>query len=258
MSTILFNQIIFGPIKSRRLGISLGVNLLPAFGKWCSFDCIYCECGWNKDGKEDKKLPCAEDVILALEDRLQLMKAEGELPDTITFSGNGEPTMHPDFESIINNTLDLRQKYAPNAKVSVLTNGSRISIESVKRALLKVDNAIIKIDSCDESLIKLIDRPQYEYSLKKIVEGLEPFAEKFVLQTMFLKGKIDGNLVDTSTEELANGWRDLVRIVKPREIMIYTIDRETPLEGLEKVSIERMQEIAKPLIKEGFTVKISG
>lgn len=258
MSTILFNEIIFGPVHSRRLGTSLGVNLLPRFGKWCSFDCLYCECGFNKDGKEDNKLPTFEEVKVALETTLKdYTKNTGKI-DTITFSGNGEPTMHPDFAQIIDFTLEMRAKYCPGAKVSVLSNASQIHKPAVAAALLKTDNPILKIDSAIEETIRTIDRPQFTYSLKTLKENLEPFRNKFVLQTMFLRGEFEGKAIDNTTELEVTEWRKLVTDIEPREIMVYTVDRETPAANLQKVSVEEMEKITAPLKDLGFRISISG
>lgn len=258
MSTILFNEIVFGPVKSRRLGVSLGVNLLPRFGKWCNFDCIYCECGFNKDGKVDKKLPTIDEVRDALVDKLKNHDQKIGRIDNITFSGNGEPTLHPCFSEIIAITIALRDKYAKEAKVSVLTNGSRTGIKEVADALLKVDNAIIKIDSAIESSVRIIDQPQFDYSIEKITDNLLPFKGRFVLQTMFLKGSFRGECIDNTTDKEVNAWYEVVKKTEPREIMMYTIDRETPSQGLEKVTIEQMNRVAAPLIEAGFKITISG
>ncbi|MEN6618870.1 MAG: radical SAM protein [Rikenellaceae bacterium] len=258
MSTILFNQIIFGPVKSRRLGTSLGVNLSPQFGKWCSFDCLYCECGFNKDGRKDSKLPRIEEVKENLEAKLKEYTQNVGKIDTITFSGNGEPTMHPQFAEIIDLTLALRAKYTPEAKVSVLSNGSQTGKPKIANALLKVDNAILKIDSAFEETTMLIDRPQYDYSLDKLIENLKPFKGRFVLQTMFLRGEFEGRIIDNTTEKEVVAWRKLTEVMQPREIMIYTIDRDTPAKNLRKVSVVQMQKIAAPLIEKGFKVTISG
>lgn len=258
MSTILFNHIIFGPIKSRRLGSSLGVNLLPRFGKWCSFDCIYCECGWNKDGKADNKLPTKEEVRLALDTRLHALKEAGTPIDTITFSGNGEPTLHPDFPEIIDFTLQLRDKLYPSAKVSVLTNASGIGKAAVRDALMKIDNPILKIDSPVPSLMQQIDRPNEAYSLDKTIAYMKLFQGNFILQTMFLKGEVEGARIDCTNAEHCDAWRKLVRELNPREVMMYTIDRETPAKGLQKVSEEEMRAIAGPLQEEGFKIQIKG
>ncbi len=258
MSTSLFNSIIFGPVHSRRLGLSLGVNLLPAFGKWCSFDCIYCECGWNKDGREDKKLPTIEEVKEALEYSLKNIVEKGEKLNTITFSGNGEPTMHPHFADIIDFTLQLRDKFMPDTKVSVLTNGSRIGDINVRDALLKIDNAIIKLDSAFDSTALLIDRPQFQYSIENLIKNLEPFANKFVLQTMFLKGEFEGKYFDNSTPEEIEQWYKTVELIKPREIMIYTIDRDTPAKDLIKITLTELNKIALPLVEKGYKVIVAG
>ena len=258
MGTILFNHIIFGPIKSRRLGNSLGVNLLPKFGKWCSFDCIYCECGWNKDGKKDTTLPTKEEVFEAMSTRLHELSAEGTPVDTITFSGNGEPTMHPAFAQIIDFTLQLRDKLYPSAKVSVLTNASQLGKKEVRDALQKIDNPILKIDSPLEHLVEVINIPNAAYKLKDAIENIKLFNHNFILQTMFLKGVENGVEIDCTCKEHVEAWQNLVRELAPREVMMYTIDRETPAKNLQKVSVEEMEAIAAPLVNEGFKIQIRG
>lgn len=258
MGTILFNHIIFGPIKSRRLGNSLGVNLLPKFGKWCSFDCIYCECGWNKDGKKDTTLPTKEEVFEAMSARLHELSAEGTPVDTITFSGNGEPTMHPAFAQIIDFTLQLRDKLYPSAKVSVLTNASQLGKKEVRDALQKIDNPILKIDSPLEHLVEAINIPNAAYKLKDAIENIKLFNHNFILQTMFLKGVENGVEIDCTCREHVEAWQNLVRELAPREVMMYTIDRETPAKNLQKVSVEEMEAIAAPLVNEGFKIQIRG
>ena len=258
MSTILFNEIIFGPIKSRRLGNSLGVNLLPKFGKWCSFDCIYCECGWNKDGKKDTTLPTKDEVYSAMSDKLHQLWDEGTPVDTITFSGNGEPTMHPAFPQIIVFTLQLRDKLYPSAKVSVLTNASQLGKQEVRDALMKIDNPILKIDSPLEWMVEAINIPNQAYSLQKTIENIKLFDHNFILQTMFLKGVENGVEIDCTAREHVQAWQNLVRELAPREVMMYTIDRETPAKNLQKVTVEQMEAIAKPLVEEGFKIQIRG
>ncbi len=258
MATILFNEIVFGPIKSRRLGNSLGVNLLPKFGKWCSFDCIYCECGWNKDGKKDTVLPTKDEVYMALDEKLHTLSAEGTPVDTITFSGNGEPTMHPDFSDIIDFTLALRDKLYPDAKVSVLTNASQLGKEKVRETLFKVDNPILKIDSPLEKLVEVINIPNAAYSLAEAIANIKLFNHNFILQTMFLKGVENGVEIDCTNPEHVQAWQNLVRELAPREVMMYTIDRETPAKNLQKVTVEEMEAIAAPLKEEGFKIQIRG
>lgn len=247
-------ELVFGPIHSRRLGSSLGINLLPTKGKLCNFDCIYCECGWNKDGRGDRRLPSAGELRLALESKLKECGEQGVPIDSITFSGDGEPTLNPDFAKIIDITLALRDKYFPNAKVSVLSNATRIFRDDVFEALKKVDNPILKIDAPTDALAGRINQPQGEYHVEDVVADLMRFGGDFVLQTMFLRCAT----FDSSSPEVLEGWMNIVRKLKPREVMVYTLDREAPAQGLEKFSSERMRELVNPLIEEGFAVQIRG
>ena len=249
-----FEDIVFGPIRSRRLGSSLGVNILPAHGKMCNFDCVYCECGWNKDGVEDKLYPRCADVAAALEKRLSELSEQGVPVDSITFSGNGEPTMNPDFAQIVDETLRLRDRLYPEAKVSVLSNATMIGRESVFEALRKVDNAIMKIDASSDELIAKINKPTGAYSLDKVVEGLRRFEGDFILQTMFLRSEE----FDTVKDGALSRWMDIVRELKPREVMVYTIDRETPDKTLGKFTVEQMAALVQPLLDEGFNIQIRG
>lgn len=247
-------ELVFGPIRSRRLGSSLGINLLPTKGKLCNFDCVYCECGWNKDGLGDRRLPTAEELREALEAKLRECLAQGTGIDSITFSGDGEPTLNPDFARIIDITLELRDRYFPQAKVSVLSNATRTFREDVFKALRKVDNPILKIDAPTDELAGRINRPQGEYHVGDVVADLARFDGDFVLQTMFLKSPS----FDSSSPEVLEGWMDIVRKLRPREVMVYTLDREAPARGLEKFSEDRMRDLVKPLIDEGFVIQIRG
>ena len=247
-------ELVFGPIKSRRLGSSLGINLLPTQGKLCNFDCIYCECGWNKDGTGDRKLPTARDLEKALREKLSLCRAEGTRIDSITFSGDGEPTLNPDFAKIIDITIALRDEFFPEAKVSVLSNATKVGRPSVFEALRKVDNPILKIDAPTAELAAKINQPSCEYDVEAIVKDLEKFEGDFVLQTMFLQSPE----FDSSSPEVLEGWMEIVRRLHPREIMVYTIDRETPMKGLKKFTVEQMEALLKPLLEEGFKIQIKG
>ena len=247
-------ETVFGPIHSRRLGRSLGINLLPEKGKICNFDCIYCECGWNRDGLGDKLIPSAAKVRNDLENKLTELMLEGTPIDSITFSGDGEPTLNPEFPRIIDDTLFLRDAYYPSAKVSVLSNASRVHIPEVFEALRKVDNPILKIDAPTDELVARINQPAPGYSLSRVIEALERFEGNFVLQTMFLKSKD----FDSASPEVLEGWMDIVRRLKPRKVMVYTIDRPTPEQGLEAFSVEKMRTLVKPLIDEGFRIDIKG
>ena len=249
-----FDDIAFGPIYSRRLGSSLGVNLLPSKGKLCNFDCIYCECGWNKDGAQDRRFPTYEEIAAALEQKIATCAVEGTPVDSITFSGNGEPTMHPDFPQVIDVTLRLRDEFFPNAKVSVLSNATMIGRKPVADALMKVDNPILKIDASSDELIQKINKPVGAYRLADVVEALKGFDGQFVLQTMFLRSPE----FDTASPKALAAWMDIVRELKPREIMVYTIDRETPDKSLAKYTVEEMGEMVKPLIEEGYKIQIRG
>ena len=251
---MLREETVFGPIHSRRLGSSLGINLLPVNGKICSFDCIYCECGWNRDGKDDKRIPSAAEVRSALEDKLSTLMLEGVGIDSITFSGDGEPTLNPEFPRIIEDTLRLRDVFYPNAKVSVLSNATRVHVPEVFEALRKVDNPIMKIDAPTDELVRLIDNPAPGYSLARTIEALRRFEGEFVLQTMFLRSPD----FDSSSPEVLDGWKAIVRDLRPRKIMVYTIDRPTPMQGLEKFSVERMHSLVADLIGEGFDIDIKG
>jgi wyosine [tRNA(Phe)-imidazoG37] synthetase (radical SAM superfamily) len=243
---------VFGPIFSRRLGSSLGINLLPQQGKICNFDCVYCECGWNKDGLEDTTLPTARDVREALEEKLSACRAAGTPIDSITFSGDGEPTLNPDFPEIIDLTLELRDRYYPKAKVSVLSNATRAGEEAIFQALLKVDNAILKLDAPADGQAAVVNRPVGKYHVQDVVRSLLRFEGNFILQTMFLKGP------GWATEDWVADWMELVRQVKPRAVMVYTIDRETPMKGLQKYTADEMRELVRPLIDEGYTIQIKG
>ncbi len=257
--SILFDHIVFGPIHSRRLGVSLGINLLPYDGKLCSFDCIYCECGYNKDNRTRTTLPTREEVKAALENKLQELKKENIILDVITFAGNGEPTIHPKFSEIIDDTIELRNKYVLSAKISVLSNAMNIGREKVFDALKKVENNILKLDSAFIDTIRLIDCPNStEYSIEKQVELFKRFDGNFILQTMFLRGMHNGRVVDNTTEKEVSAWLEIIKDIKPKEVMIYTIDRDTPEKQLEKVSLPELQEIGKRVEELGIKVNIAG
>lgn len=259
MSTILFHEIVFGPIHSRRLGASLGINLLPYDGKLCSFDCIYCECGFNKDFRTKTRLPDRENVRAALEDKLLSLREEGNAPDVITFAGNGEPTMHPAFEGIIDDTIVLRDRYFPNAKISVLSNGMHLNKRGVFEALRKVENPILKLDSAFDETVRLIDRPNSPgYSVAKQVALYQRFKGDFILQTLFVRGRFEGKEVDNTTDKEISAWLALVGALNPREVMIYTIDRETPAKELEKVPAADLMKIAGRVGALGIKTNVAG
>ena len=296
---MLREETVFGPIHSRRLGSSLGINLLPTKGKICNFDCIYCECGWNADGRSDTVLPTAAQVRSALEDKLTALLLEGTPVDSITFSGDGEPTLNPEFPRIIDDTLRLRDAFYPAAKVSVLSNATRVHLPEVFEALKKVDNPCMKIDAPTDELAALINRPAPGYSVARVVEALKKFDGDFILQTMFLRARkrwltatapspvmadrdhLSPAVIaesdhpsspvmadhdrpspgpteywfDSGRPEVLLPWMDIVRTLHPRQIQLYTIDRPTPMQDLEKYTVDEMRALVAPLLAEGFNIQ---
>lgn len=250
---ILYDSPIFGPVHSRRLGISLGINLLPADGKWCSFDCIYCECGLNKDSKATAALPTKEAVGEKLREKLEALKKEGIVPDVLTFAGNGEPTLHPDFPDIVKEVIRVRNEYCPSAKISILSNSTRVTDEKVREALMLLDNPIMKLDTVDASYIEHVDRPVGQYDVRKIIEGLKAMQGKCIIQTMFMKGRNANDL----TEDYLKPYLACLKEIGPRSVMIYTIDRATPVEGLEKASHEEMDAVADRIRALGLKCTVS-
>ncbi len=255
--TFLFSETIFGPIRSRRFGNSLGINLLPNTYKVCTFDCIYCECGFTLVPPEKREdLPTREHVAESLEQRLRRMLREGDIPDSITFAGNGEPTLHPAFPGIMDDTISLRNQYFPQAKITVLSNASRVHREEIRTTLLKADHNVLKLDAGLESTFQLINRPPRGLTLQQVVENLMHFRGNLIVQTMFVKGYIDGKAIDNTKPEETTAWLSLLLKIKPRLVMIYSIARETPAEGLVPVSHTLLQNIAEMVIKAGLNAEV--
>lgn len=255
--TILYPSPIFGPVHSRRLGVSLGINLMPEDGKLCSFDCLYCECGLNTQ-RPHLPRPTREEVRNALERVLVTRNEKGEPLDVLTFAGNGEPTLHPDFPGIISDTINLRDRYFPEAKVSVLSNATAAHRPAVREALMRVDNNIQKLDTVDMDYIRLVDCPAPGYDVEKVVEALCAFNGHVIIQTMFMTGRLaDGTSVDNTSERFLLPWIAALHRIKPAQVMTYTIDRETPTAGLEKASRETLDAIGERLKGEGFSVSVS-
>ena len=255
--TSLYDNIIFGPVRSRRLGLSLGVNLLPVESKLCNFDCIYCECGWNGDHLGKRRFNSREDVREMLREVLSKMVQDGTPPDVITFAGNGEPTMHPDFEAVIDDTIALRDELCPAAKVSVLSNATQLHREDVRRALLRVDNNILKLDSAFDATVQLVNKPVGSYSVERTVEWMKSFKGQMIFQTMFLRGEYLGQRVDNTTEEQVEAWLRLVKEIAPRQVMVYSLDRDTPCQTLEKVGREELQQIAARVEALGIACSVA-
>lgn len=257
MSTIIYPSPVFGPVHSRRLGVSLGINLLPEGGKFCTFDCVYCECGFNRDHKPRNPLPTREEVRSVLEERLKSMYENGPHPDVLTFAGNGEPTLHPDFAGIIDDVIRLRDQYFLKAKISVLSNATRILNSEVFGALMRVDNNIQKLDTVDPDYIELVDRPTGNYDVQAIIRQLKQFSGHVIIQTMFMSGCTGGKSVDNTTPEFVGPWLDAVREIQPSQVMIYTIDRETPDKDLRKADKSVLDRIGQQVRDAGFDVSIS-
>ena len=256
---MLFDSIVYGPIRSRRLGVSLGVNLMPTTAKLCSFDCVYCECGWNQPVSHPI-LPTRQQVREALVSHLSPNSPIASSPkiDVITFSGNGEPTMHPDFLGIIQDTCALRDQFCPEAKVSVLSNSTQLSRPDVLQALMLCDNRILKLDSAIDATMQLIDQPvNHQLTVQQIVNNLQYFNGQFTLQTCFLRGEYHGQIIDNTTPEELQAWYQVIDLLRPQQVMIYVIDRETPLKTLHKIPADKMQEIAAPLREKGIDVIVS-
>ena len=259
MVTSIFPSIIFGPIKSRRLGISLGVNLLPTDGKLCSFDCIYCECGRNRERRTKAPLPTFGEVEQALSAKLRQMKDDKEHLDVITFAGNGEPTLHPQFAGIIDLTVKLRNSYFPDAKISVLSNATMLHKPEVIQALMKVDNNIQKLDGADDETVRLLDCPTSpDFSVARVAEQLKIFEGRVIIQTIFLEGEIEGAPFTNADDNRVAAWLELIKAIAPRQVMIYTIDRPTPVDGLKKVPLDRLHAIAGKVKAAGVDVSVAG
>ena len=257
MSTILFPSPIFGPVQSRRLGVSLGINLLPSDGKLCTFDCIYCECGFNRDTKPKLRIPSRAKVAQELEQTLQEMERNGRGPDVITFAGNGEPTMHPDFPGIIEDTIALRDHYFPKAKISVLSNATYCHLPAVHEALRRVDNNILKLDTLSNEYITLVDRPVLKYDAEEMVERFCAFEGKVQVQTLFMSGEYQGQSVDNTAESFVAPWLEALQRIRPEAVYIYTIDRDTPAKGLKKASPEVLDAIGERVKALGLSCTVS-
>jgi wyosine [tRNA(Phe)-imidazoG37] synthetase (radical SAM superfamily) len=257
MSTFLFDKIVFGPVKSRRLGHSLGVNLLPVDAKICNFNCIYCECGLNTKGKKDSHIPTVSEISNLLLNRLEEMMRNNEPIDTITFAGNGEPTMHPQFEEVIDTVIAVRNKIFPQVKIAVLSNSLLLHKPGIVDALKKVDMNIMKLDSAINNTFQLLNQPQYLITANDVIENLKKFNGNLIVQTMFVKGSYNGHTFDNTTETEINAWIDALKTISPELVMIYTIARDTPVESIEKISGKQLKAIASTIEKAGFKVSVS-
>jgi wyosine [tRNA(Phe)-imidazoG37] synthetase (radical SAM superfamily) len=257
VSSILFDKLVFGPVYSRRLGISLGVNLLPTTSKYCNFDCIYCECGWNETGSKKKLiLPDRAELKQKLEFKLKELRGTENEPDAITFAGNGEPTVHPEFAGIIDDTIEIRNKFSPKTIISVLSNASLIHKKPIRDALLKVDKNILKLDTGIESTFKLLNQPAGNLTLDEIVKNLLLFQGNLIIQTLFLRGWYKGHFIDNTSVKELDAWIPLIKKIQPEYVMIYPIDRGTPVKELQKISEKELMEIAEKLESQGIKSEV--
>jgi wyosine [tRNA(Phe)-imidazoG37] synthetase (radical SAM superfamily) len=260
MPTFLFDSIVFGPVKSRRLGVSLGINLLPANRKICNFNCIYCECGWtSKSDASGKDLPSRKEVYEALEKKLSSMKEKNQEPDVITYAGNGEPTLHPEFPGIIDDSIILRNKYFPGARIAVLSNSTAVSKPQIRKALLKVDQNILKLDSAFDLTVKIHNQPGINVKVDNLIKELKGLRGQLIVQTLFLRGTYKGTRIDNTTQEEIDAWLKAIKKINPAEVMIYTISRDTPEgKGLSKVPMAELKRIAALVNKLGIKTQVSG
>ena len=257
MSTIIYPSPIFGPVHSRRLGISLGINLLPEGGKLCSFDCVYCECGLNSERRTHNPLPSADEVETALINTLKALKNENITPDVFTFAGNGEPTLNPHFPEVVDRVIKIRNEYCPQARISILSNATQIHRPEIREALMKFDNNIQKLDTVSRAYIYKVDRPQGHYDVEEQIMHLASFDGHVIIQTMFMDGTLDGESVCNTTPEYVEPYIEALKRIRPCKVMIYTIDRETPVKGLLKAKPEVLDAIAEQIRKAGFECSVS-
>jgi wyosine [tRNA(Phe)-imidazoG37] synthetase (radical SAM superfamily) len=260
MSTFLFDEIIFGPVRSRRLGVSLGINLLPVKKKICNFNCIYCECGWTGDTeKSERLLPSRKEVYNALDERLFELKKKNNPPDVITYAGNGEPTLHPDFAGIIDDSIVLRDKYFPDTRIAVISNATTISDPVIKAALLKIDMNILKLDSAFDETIRIHNQPRMDFKAADLISNLASFNGRVIIQTLFLKGEYNGQEINNTTAKELDAWINAIVKIKPSEVMIYTISRDTPEgSGLHKVPVSELKKIAAMVESRGINTQVAG
>jgi len=255
MAGFLFDQLIFGPVRSRRFGNSLGINLLPVDKKICSFDCVYCECGWTDDA-QSQNLPKTEEIVQILKKKLLSMKQNSEVPDNITYAGNGEPTLHPSFPKIIDESIRLRDQYFPKAEITVLSNSSMLHRKEVMEALMRIDNNVMKLDAGTDQMLQMINQPKRKITIEEIVEQLCRFNGDLVVQTLFLRGTYKGNKLDNTTEYEISRWLEHIKRIHPRLVMLYPIARETPAQDIEKIGKAELNAIAARLDALGIKSEV--
>jgi wyosine [tRNA(Phe)-imidazoG37] synthetase (radical SAM superfamily) len=253
---MLFNQLVFGPVKSRRFGVSLGINLLPTDSKLCNFECIYCECGWTEEKHSKAEFADREQLALALRERLIQMKADGIVHDAITFAGNGEPTMHPEFAEIIEDVIHVRDQFATGAKIVVLTNALLADRVNVRRGLMMADRRILKLDAGDAEMLQHINSPHSANAFQKIKDTLESYVGQIEVQSMFLTAQSEGHAIDNTTPESVAAWIRELKLIKPLSVQLYSVDREAPLHSVKPVDKEKLQQLAEQVRREGIPAEV--
>jgi wyosine [tRNA(Phe)-imidazoG37] synthetase (radical SAM superfamily) len=252
---MIWKNIFYGPVLSRRLGYSLGVNLLPVNRKICNFNCIYCECGLNDNNSIKSPLPSLDEFNISLSETLTDFKSKNQRIDNITFSGNGEPTLHPDFDKIIELTIQKRNEIYPETKIAVLTNSTTINTEKTIRALKLIDLPICKLDAGTEHTFRLIDQPESKITLDEITNRLSQFNGNLYIQTIFLKGEVNSNVIDNSTPEEVSQWLKRLKIIHPKLVMLYSLDRTPPFNTLKRVEEKVLSFLSEEVKKLGLNVE---
>lgn len=232
--------IIYGPILSRRLGRSLGINLLPINRKVCSFDCVYCQYGpasiFDNPEKGDG-FPSVTDVLLNIEKALKKPRTI----DYLTFSGNGEPTLHPDFPEIVQGVVSLRNKLRPEVKLAILSNSSRVNDPNILSSLRMLDAPMMKLDAGDEKTFRAINRPARSVDFWEMVEGLKQ-VDHLMIQSLLVDG-----VVTNVRGDAYQAWAVTLAEMNPKEVHIYSTDRPTAFEGVEAVNFDTLEKIAADL-----------
>lgn len=257
MSTFLFDSLVFGPVFSRRLGRSLGINLLPVDAKLCNYDCIYCECGWSGNADpEGMHYPRHQLVAHELEQRLEEILQKGEEIDSITFAGNGEPTLHPDFPAIVQTVIELRNRFFPSAKTAVLSNASRIHLQEVREAVMMTDIHMLKLDAGTEETYRILNGPPRGFSMQRLMENLALVKQGLVIQSLFVRGEVNGKIIDNTTPEETSAWLDKLHILKPEKVIVYSIERDTAAAGLRVVPASELEQLAALVRQSGMQAEI--
>ncbi len=239
----LQSGIIYGPVRSRRLGLSLGINLLPTDYKVCSYNCLYCQYGWTPRRSLNpahalKDLPQPAEVRVALEKALRSVVRKRAKLDAVTFSGNGESTLHPEFPEIVDLAAALRDRYLPQLKLAILSNSSTVPREEIRAALNRLDARMMKLDAGSEEIVHQLNGPAPPFYLKEIVDGLKQLKD-VILQSLFVQGRI----CNADPDAIAQ-WIERVREIRPALVQIYSLDRVPADARIWKINLPTLEWIA--------------